>query len=296
MTRLCDIGEDHLVARLTASLPGGRLVRVGPGDDCAVIGPERARFWQLLKTDCVVEGVHFTPGEDFSRVGWKALARAVSDIAAMGGLPEQALITVVLPPALPLARVEALYTGLRRCAETFGIAIVGGETSRSPGPVMVSVTLTGRVEARRCVTRSGGRPGDRLFVTGLLGGSLAGKHLDFTPRLEEARWLTRHFRLRAMMDVSDGLGKDLPRLARASGCGCVLETVPCTPGCSREAALGDGEDFELLFALGPRQAARLRKEWPFDKLPLTCIGYLTPNEGCPPSADGFDHFALAPGD
>ena len=295
-TRLCDVGEDALVARLIASLPGHPLLRVGPGDDCAVVGPERARVWQLLKTDCVVEGVHFTPGEDFRRVGWKALARAVSDIAAMGGVPEQALITVVLPPALPLDRVEALYAGLRRCAEAFGVTIAGGETSRSPGPVLVSVALTGRVERRYCVRRSGGRPGDCLFVTGLLGGSLAGKHLDFTPRLEEARWLTRHFRLRAMMDVSDGLGKDLPRLARASGCGYTLETVPCTPGVSREAALGDGEDFELLFALGPRQAARLRKEWPFGKLPLTCIGYLTPNAESPPSADGFDHFALARGD
>ena len=110
------------------------------------------------------------------------------------------------------------------------------------------------MEKRRCVLRSGGRPGDALFVTGLLGGSLAGKHLDFTPRLAEARWLTQHFHLRAMMDLSDGLGADLPRLAAASGCGFELGEIPCTPGCSRDSALGDGEDFELLFAAGPRDA------------------------------------------
>jgi len=288
--KLSDLGEDALVARLTRGLPRNAALLAGPGDDCAVVGRRSDAFWTLLKTDCVIEGVHFTAGTDFARVGWKALARAVSDIAAMGGEPGHALVTVAFPPALEVAKADALYAGLRRCARKFGVSIAGGETARSPGPVFVSVALTGKVERARCVLRSGGKPGDVLFVTGRLGGSLAGKHLDFLPRLREARWLTEHFRIHAMMDLSDGLGADLPRLARASGCGFELGEIPCAPGCSRESALGDGEDFELLFAVSSRQAARLERTWPFRRLPLTRVGGLTANTSFTPT-HGFDHFA-----
>jgi len=288
--KLSDLGEDALVTRLTHNLPRNASLLVGPGDDCAVVGRRSNAVWTLLKTDCVIEGVHFTAETDFARVGWKALARNVSDIAAMGGEPQHALITVALPPGEDVAKVDALYAGLGRCARKFGIAIAGGETARSPGPVFVSVALTGYVERGRCVTRSGGKPGDVLFVTGRLGGSIDGKHLDFMPRLKEGRWLTEHFRLHAMMDLSDGLGADLPRLARASGCGFELGEIPCAPGCSREAALSDGEDFELLFAVSPRQAARLESAWPFRRLPLTRVGVLTANSGLS-STHGFDHFA-----
>ena len=287
---LSDLGEDALVARLTRGLPRNASLLLGPGDDCAVAGRRSDALWTLLKTDCVIEGVHFTSETDFARVGWKALARNVSDIAAMGGEPQHALITVALPPGLDVAKADALYKGLRRCARKFGVSIAGGETARSPGPVFVSVALTGCVERRRCVTRAGGKPGDVLFVTGRLGGSLAGKHLDFTPRLHEARWLTEHFHLHAMMDLSDGIGADLPRLARASRCGFELGELPLTQGCSREAALSDGEDFELLFAVAPRQAARLEAVWPFQKLPLTRVGVLTANTKHLP-VHGFDHFA-----
>ena len=156
--------------------------------------------------------------------------------------------------------------------------------------MFISVALTGRVERRRCVMRSGGKPGDVLFVTGTLGGSFpSGKHLDFTPRLREARWLTEHFRLHAMMDLSDGLGADLPRLAKASDCGFELGEIPLTPGCDPAAGLGDGEDFELLFAVPPRTASRIERQWPFADLPLTRIGILTANtESSAPH--GFDHF------
>lgn len=294
---LSDLGEDALVARLTRGLPANAALLVGPGDDCAVVGRRSDPLWTLLKTDCVVEGVHFTADTDFRRVGWKALARAVSDIAAMGGWPLHALITVAMPPTMEVQKADALYAGLRKCARKFGVSIAGGETARTPnaaGPVFVSVALTGAVEHARCVTRSGGRPGDLLYVTGRLGGSLAGRHLDFVPRLAEARWLTGHFRLHAMIDLSDGLGADLPRLAAASKCGFEIGALPCAPGCSREAALGDGEDFELLFALSPRHAGRLERDWPFSKkLPLTRIGRLTDNPG-PDAASlthGFDHFA-----
>jgi len=288
--KLSDLGEDALVSRLTRGLPCNASLLVGPGDDCAVVGRRSDAVWTLLKTDCVIEGVHFTGETDFARVGWKALARNVSDIAAMGGEPQHALITVALPPGMDVAKADALYKGLRRCARKFGIAIAGGETARSPGPVFVSVALTGRVERSRCVTRAGGKPGDVLFVTGRLGGSLAGRHLDFIPRLRESRWLTEHFRLHAMMDLSDGLGADLPRLARASGCGFELGELPCAPGCSKEAALSDGEDFELLFAVAPRQAARLEATWPFKKLALTRVGVLTANTKLLP-VHGYDHFA-----
>lgn len=284
------------MAALTAGLPLGPEVRTGAGDDCAVIGGKREAIWQLLKTDVVIEGVHFEPGEKMRRVGWKALCRNLSDIAAMGGWPCHALITLAISPEREWREARDLYAGLTRAARRFGVSIVGGETARSPGPLFVSVALTGRVERSRCVWRSGGRPGDLLYVTGRLGGSRAKKHLDFTPRLEPARWLATHCRPRAMMDLSDGLGADLPRLARASGCGFVLreECIPRTRGCSLEQALGDGEDFELLLAVEPGDGAKLEAGWArvFPKLPLTAIGELSKRgpaaEGL--CAHGFDHF------
>jgi thiamine-monophosphate kinase len=296
--KLRELGEDRLIARLTRALAQGREVRVGPGDDCAVIGAPRAPRWALLKTDAVVEGVHFEPGEKMERVGWKALCRALSDIAAMGGVPRHALITLAVPPEYEMAQLDALYRGLRKAAQRFGVSIVGGETSRSPGPLFLSIALTGSVERARCILRSGGRPGDAIYVTGRLGGSRQGRHLDFVPRLEEARWLTEHAKLHAMMDLSDGLGADLPRLAAASGCGYRVnpEALPRTRGCSVDEALNDGEDFELLFALPGRAEEKLQRAWEqaFPRLPLTCIGELLERGPQTPSAarlHGFDHFA-----
>ena len=277
--KLSALGEDAVVAAITRALPLASDVRRGAGDDCAVIGGRRDRWWRLLKTDCVVEGVHFLPQEKPARIGWKALCRAVSDVAAMGGLPRHAMITIALHPQTEIAWLRGLYAGLRRAARRFGVSIVGGETSRSPGPAFISVALTGEVERSRCVTRSGGKPGDLLYVTGRLGGSLAGRHLDFIPRVREARWLVERFRIHAMMDLSDGLAADLPRLARASKCGFGIheEKIPRHRGCTVAQALGDGEDFELLFAVAPRDALRLDAAWrkAFPRLPLTRIGALT---------------------
>jgi thiamine-monophosphate kinase len=291
---LSALGEDATVAALTHRLPTGPQVRVGPGDDCAVLGRPKDDVWRLLKTDAVVEGVHFLAEENPARVGWKALCRAVSDIAAMGGLPGEALVTVAVPETKSLAWLESLYEGLRKAARKFKIAIVGGETSRSPGAVFINIALAGAVERACCVRRSGGKPGDLLFVTGRLGGSLAGHHLDFVPRLKEARWLVEHFRLHAMMDLSDGLGSDLPRLATASGCGYIVEDerLPCTPGCGIHEAMTDGEDYELLFAVSPREAAVLEPAWKaqFPKLPLTAIGKLTAPSAQKTPLRGHDHF------
>ena len=297
--KLARYGEDRLIATLTRRLKLGDNVRVGPGDDCAVLGARRAARWQLLKADAVVEGVHFLSNDDPRRVGWKALCRALSDVAAMGGVPEHALVTLAVSREVEVAWVEALYAGLRRAARKFGVSIVGGETSRSPGPLFVNVSIVGWVERSRCVVRSGGRVGDVLFVTGRLGGSRAGKHLDFTPRLAEARWLVAHFKPHAMMDVSDGLAADLPRLAKASSCGFTLAEprVPITHGCTLAQALGDGEDFELLFALPPQDVAGLEREWrrTFPRLPLSQIGRLTQRStlNTQLSQNGYDHFADA---
>jgi thiamine-monophosphate kinase len=295
--KLRGYGEDRLVAELTATLAQGADVRVGPGDDCAVIGGPRAARWQLLKSDVVVEGVHFSRDDDPRRVGWKALCRALSDIAAMGGVPAHALVTLAASPEEEVARVKALYSGLRRAAQKFGVSIVGGETSRSPGPLFLDIALSGWVERGRCVLRSGGRPGDLLYVTGRLGGSRAGHHLTFTPRLAEARWLTKHFRPTAMMDLSDGLAADLPRLASASACGFALEEacIPRTRGATLTQALGDGEDFELLFAIAPARATGLEAAWKqhFPRLALTQIGAFNRQSAIrnPSSHHGFDHFA-----
>ncbi len=293
--KLAHYGEDRLVAELTRGLAADRDVRVGVGDDCAVIGRPRDARWLLLKTDAVVEGVHFLPTEDLRRVGRKAMCRALSDIAAMGGEPRHALITVAVSPERTVADLRALYAGLRRAARKFEVNIVGGETSRSPGPMFVNIALTGQVERARCTLRSGGRAGDALYVTGRLGGSLQGRHLDFTPRLAEARWLVTHFKIRAMMDVSDGLAADLPRLAAASRCGFELwkDAVPRALRGTVEEALSDGEDYELLFAISPRDAASLERKWKraFPHLPLTRIGNLEPKIRNQKLRGGYDHFA-----
>lgn len=290
------LGEDKVVATLLRGLPTSRDVVCGPGDDCAVIGHVGSKVWGLLKTDCVIEGIHFRASENAQKIGWKALARTISDIAAMGGRPMHALITLAISPSAEMKRAVDLYSGIKKCAEKYGVAIVGGETARSPGPMFISVALSGEVERRLCVFRSGGKPGDLLFVTGRLGGSLAGRHLTFEPRVEEARWLSRHFQLHAMMDLSDGLGADLPRLADASQCGFRLDeaALPLNPRCTAREALSDGEDYELLFALTPREAARLLILWPrkFPNLPLTQIGELTSQSPAKKkSLHGYDHFA-----
>ena len=296
--KLSDLGENRVVAQLTRALARGADVRTGAGDDCAVIGRPREARWQLLKTDAVIEGVHFLATEDPRRVGWKALCRALSDIAAMGGTPQHALITLAAPPTMDFAFVRGIYAGLRKAARHFGVSIVGGETARSPGPLFLNVALTGTVERTRCILRSGGKSGDAIYVTGTLGGSLAGKHLDFTPRLIEALWLTENFQLHAMMDLSDGLAADLPRLATASRCGFTLDEslLPKTKGRTTRQALTDGEDYELLFALSPRAALTLEAAWKqhFPRLALTRIGTLTATQHStlntqPPR--GFDHFA-----
>jgi thiamine-monophosphate kinase len=275
-TRLKDLGEDLLLARLLRSLPRGKQLIAGPGDDVAIVRPSDRRELLVLKTDCVVERVHFRMNATPETIGWKAMMRPLSDFAAVSAVPEFALITLMVNKTREVRWVEAVYRGLRRAASRFKVQIVGGETSATPGPAAISVSVSGRVERRRWVSRSGGRAGDHLFVSGRLGNSLAGKHLRFVPRITESRWLTANFRIHAMMDLSDGLGADLPRLARASRVGFEIDktVVPREPGVSVEHAINDGEDYELLFALAPNESQRLQTAWrrKFPRLKLTRIG------------------------
>src|SRR5205085_9495589 len=169
--------------------------------------------------------------------------------------------------------------GLKRAASKFDVMIVGGETSAARGPAAISVSVSGLVEKNCRLSRRGGKKGDDLFVTGQLGGSLKGKHLRFNPRIEESRWLTKNFRVHAMMDLSDGLGADLPRLAKASKLGFMIDRgkLPLTPSAKIDNAISDGEDYELLFATSSRERTRLERAWrkKFPKLPLARIGCLT---------------------
>lgn len=276
--RCGELGEDRLLDQLLPTLPGNRSVLLGAGDDCAIVESAQRGALQLLKTDCLVEDIHFTKKSPAEWVGWKAMARPLSDFAAMSGVPQFALVTLIVPSRTRLAWVKELYRGIEKAGRAFNVAVVGGETSAIKGPSVISVTLTGSVEKGRWVSRAGGKPGDDLFVTGRLGGSLRGRHLKFVPRITESRWLTENFSIHAMMDLSDGLGADLPRLARASGVGFELDeaALPLNRGCTPQQAISDGEDYELLFAISSRQSARLMKSWRkrFPKLSLTRIGRL----------------------
>lgn len=276
--KLGALGEDRLLDQILLQVPrakGGKVF-AGLADDCAIIEIPRSKQYLAFKTDCVVEGVHFVAGTNASNIGWKGMMRPLSDFAAASALPQFALITLIVPQQTKIAWVQKLYRGLRRAASRFKVSIVGGETSNTSGPIAISVSVIGFVEKSRATSRHGGRSGDDLFVTGQLGGALKQKHLKFSPRILESRWLTKNFPIHAMMDLSDGLGADLPRLARASGVGfdIDLENLPVARGATIDNAISEGEDYELLFAVSPRDRNRLVREWRrrFPKLLLTRIG------------------------
>lgn len=235
-------------------------VVVAIGDDAAVLKGPGGKY-QLLTVDMLVEGVHFRKGEDLKKVGYKAMAVSVSDIASMGGLPRLALVSVGFAQKNFEKESRRLLAGLKECADKFGISIIGGDTNRSEKTV-VDVFLMGEVEPHRLALRSGGGKGDVLFVTGPLGGSQAGRHLHPEPRVSQARFLTERFKVHAMIDLSDGLAMDASRLAQASGTGALLfeDKIPVHKQArGLEQALLDGEDYELLFALSSKEAARLEK-------------------------------------
>jgi thiamine-monophosphate kinase len=310
------MNEFELIHRLTRSLPTNPAVVVGAGDDCAVLDVGIPDRLLLFKTDAVVEGVHFTPETAPEKIGHKALGRCLSDIAAMAGTPTAALVTIGLPGTFKPNAVEAIYAGLNALARRHLVAVVGGETTTNPGGIFISVALLGWVPRGKGVLRSGAEAGDAIFVTGELGGSVAGKHLDFEPRLVEARWLAQEFSLHAMLDVSDGLAGDLRHILTASRVGAELLTtsIPISREARRAAkagsaakppmlaALTDGEDFELLFTVASRDAVPVLDAWKkqFPGLALTCIGKIKEGEGItlrdkqgvrPLTAHGYVHFS-----
>ena len=295
MVEAISVKEFELIQRLAANLPRNDSVVTGAGDDCAVLDIGVPGRYVLFKTDAVVEGVHFTNETAPEKVGHKALGRCLSDVAAMGGTATAALITLALRPNFDVSFVDRIYAGINDLAKRYGVAIVGGETTTNPEHLLISVALLGTVDRAHCIQRAGARAGDAIFVTGQLGGSFAGKHLDFEPRLHEGQWLATHIDIHAMIDISDGLAGDLRHILRASGSGAELlsDSIPISREAKLKArnessakppllaALTDGEDFELLFTVASSEAVTVLDAWKkqFPELPLTCIGRITEGHG-----------------
>ncbi|HXW04028.1 MAG TPA: thiamine-phosphate kinase [Vicinamibacterales bacterium] len=317
-TPVSALGERGLIDRIRDRLPTPAAgVLVGIGDDAAVFEPERGAL-QILTTDALVEGIHFdrrfsSPAD----IGYKALAVNASDVAAMGGRPTHALVSLMLPDNLPVCDVDGLIDGLAELARVARVSVIGGNVTRSPGPLVVDVTLAGTVRRRRVLTRSGGRPGQALYVTGALGAGSAGlgwlqAHAsdpsDVPDDAELAECVRRYRRpvprgrvggilggtraAAVCMDLSDGLGDAVRQVAERSGTGARLETarLPVAAGARRwfesrgldpvVAAVSGGDDYELLFAVDGRRRGRLRTVLQQARgVPVTRIGELTADPG-----------------
>ncbi len=284
-------------------------VPIGIGDDTAAVAITPGRQ-ALVTTDMLLEGIHFDRAACGARaVGRKAMAVNLSDMAAMAGVPIAAVVALALPRPVDTALAEALDDGLRACADEYGVVIAGGDTNASPNGLVVAVTLIGETTLRGAVRRGGARVGDTILVSGTLGGSILGKHLDFTPRVREALRLHECYELHAMIDLSDGLAADLGHILAESGCAAVLRAadIPISDASRRmadplpplEHALRDGEDFELLFTLAPDDARRLVREQPLP-VPVCAIGEISSGSGIvleqsdgvrvPLESAGYDHF------
>ncbi len=312
--RIDKLGEFGLIRDLAFLLPEGEGVVKGIGDDAAVVGGWKRGRYLLIATDSIAEGVHFRRRVSGRRVGRKALAANLSDIAAMGGVPLWAVVNLGLPDGGSVEYCREIYRGLAGLAEEYSLSVVGGDTFRSPGGTVISVTLVGEVEKNRCVFRAGARPGDVICVTGILGGPPREKHLNFTPRIREARFLGDLGPPTAMIDISDGLFADLAHICRAGGVGAVIgeDSLP-VPGPVRRrgtAAVlrtaGKGEEFELLACLPPPAAEELCREMEAGLgTPLTPIGRIVSDPsrlelidrrgGPRPFPDtGYRHFGVGP--
>ena len=275
-TTIRRLGEAGLIARAAWRFRRATSVLVGIGDDAAVLRRPSAGHL-LLASDMLIEDVHFRRAQlSPAWIGWKALACNISDIAAMGGLPRWAVVSLGVPPNTPVRFTDGVSAGLARCAKRFGVAIVGGDTVRAP-QVVLDVAILGTASPRHLTLRSGARVGDVLFVTGRLGGSYSsGRHARFLPRLVEAQALVKRVRVHAMMDVSDGLASDLWQMSRASRATLRIDEAKIPVASSAGTvyhALHDGEDFELLFAVGAREAGKVPRR--IGSCPVTRIGRVT---------------------
>lgn len=293
------LGEERLIQEIRRWL-GAASPRApfGIGDDCAVVAGARGR--QLITVDPVIYGRHFDDNVPPRSVGAKLLKRNLSDLAAMGGRPSAAVLALTLDAAVSLRWLEQFYRGLAATALEHAVPIVGGDVAQADGVLAASLTLLGAATSRRVVTRTGARSGDAIFVTGVLGRSLAtGHHFRFTPRLQEGAWLAERKDVRAMMDVSDGLAKDLHALTPPGAVPALFaDALPLRTGAKTTDALTDGEDYELLFALGANADEQaFRREWrrAFPRTRLTRIGQFVPAGQLPPGAidlaafHGYEH-------
>ena len=292
--------ELEFIQWLREHVPTDPRAQLGLRDDSAVVSLD-GRSNVVVTTDLLTDGVDFQVGkDDLRRIGRQALAANLSDLAAMAAKPQAAFVSLALPrsgqPGLgPLELAIELYEGLLPLAREFDVAIAGGDTNTFDGPLVISVTALGLAPPRGVLTRSGGRPGDWLLVTGSLGGSILGRMFDFTPRVREASRLHEAYQLRAGIDISDGLALDASRLAGESGCGAVLflDRVPVSNdafelakrdgaadirSAALQHALGDGQDFELLFAVDPETAQTILRKQPVD-CPITHVGELIADSG-----------------
>ncbi len=256
--RISKIGEFGLIERIKLLTRHDRSVIQGIGDDCAVIRSGGNKYL-LFTCDMLIEGVDFRPRDSAYLIGRKALAVSLSDIAACGGIPRYCLVSLGINKNTKLSKIDAIYKGIRGLAKRYKVNIVGGDISRSD-KLTLDVSMLGEVEKKKLVLRSGAQPGDIIFVSGSLGGSIRGRHLSFQPRLKESWYLVQNFKLSSMLDISDGLAQDLGHILKASKVGAVLyeELIPLNRKArSIEEALYMGEDFELLFTLSRIQAKKL---------------------------------------
>jgi thiamine-monophosphate kinase len=281
--------EFDLIARVRARATQHPRLAVGIGDDAALVRfPDPSGC--LVTVDLLMEGVDFTLATATpQQIGWKSLAVNLSDIAAMAGRPVACVVSVALPRHGGFELGSGLLEGVQTCAEKFGVALAGGDTNTWDGPLVVSVTVLGEPTAKGPVLRSGAKPGDWIMTTGTFGGSIAGKHLDFTPRVAEALALHQAATLHAMIDTSDGLAADLWHILEESRIGAVLEesAIPVSPAAIAardgksplEHALADGEDFELLFTVAPAEGQSLLSRPPCTTQ-LSHVGEITASPGC----------------
>lgn len=295
--------EFELIEHLRRRIPSHQRLLLGPGDDAAVL--QMADVDQCVMTvDLLTDQVDFELEKvDPRRVGRKALAVNLSDLAAMAAEPLAGVVALALPRQGGLELAKKLYEGLLPLAEQYDLAIAGGDTNSWDGPLALSVTLIGKVTSGKAVSgkdiarlkalrRGGAQPGDRIIVTGRFGGSILGRQFDFNPRVNEAILLNKRYELHAGIDVSDGLSIDLSRVTKESAHGAILDldAVPVSEDAERlaaqlgdgrsalEHALKDGEDFELILAVPPQEAQRMLKDRPVD-VPLTDVGCFVEEAG-----------------
>ena len=317
-TTVSSLGERALIARITSRLVTPPWVAVGPGDDAAVIEPARGTL-DVLTTDALVDGIHFdlrfTPPD---AVGYRALAVNLSDLAAMGAEPRAALLSLLLPDDLDVAVLDGIVDGLLALAARYRVALVGGNITRTTGPLTIDVTAMGSVRPRRVLTRSGARPGDEVYLTGTIGAAAAGlaalkagqspiadqtvcveRYLRPEPRVRAGVLLGRNRAATSCIDLSDGLADAVRQIADAASVGVAVEAARVPFVGELHAAMTAGDDYELLFTSRPSQLGRLRGvRRQTGDLPITLIGVVTKgrdvllrdNQGTREMPTGYEHF------